>query len=185
MTAMPRSPSERPASAHCDDEAYGRAARALGIEPDIGRHRRHWRRQKAAWLLLLAFIAAGLGGLFGDGLWGRREIGGGALSLRYDPFARLYTETRILIRAAPPADDPTLRLWIDGGYLRDVEIETIAPTPAEGRAVSDGWVYHWRGEPGRAGELVLTVKPGKPGPIHGKLALPGQPPLEFTQFVYP
>jgi hypothetical protein len=160
----------------------------IQLSDDPAFSRKSWKAERAGWFFLAAFLIAGFLGLLGPGLLPQvtREEASG-VQVSFDRFGRHLGEATIrcrLKRESPESRRATL--WIDGGYLDGVAIQSITPPPVEARADSGGSSYSFALEPGAdALELRFEISYRNSGPLRGRLGRSAARAVELRQFVYP
>ncbi|QDV34840.1 hypothetical protein [Tautonia plasticadhaerens] len=166
-----------------------RAVGRLQIQTDPRFQRTMFAVQRAAWAVMAALLLAALLGLFGSGPVSRATAGGGGapLLLEFERFARLDAETTLRARIeAAPGPDGTIRIRIDEGYLRDVQVRRITPEPDHAEVGADVVDYVFRARsPGPRVTVTFAVRPERAGRLRGRISLGDGTPLRFGHFVYP
>jgi hypothetical protein len=161
----------------------------LQIKEDLEHERREWKVQRIAWILMALVLVAAVLGLFGDGLFseGTASTPDGSFALDYPRLARFEAPTTLTARFAPPAaDEESLSLWLEGSYLRDLEIERMTPEP-ESTMTEDGgvrFVYAAR-ETSEPFEVTLHVRFERFGSVSGRVGTSSGAALSVRHFVYP
>jgi hypothetical protein len=162
----------------------------LDIKQDIEYHKRSWRRQRIAWVVMAFVIVATLLGLFGPGLLGDSIAGvkGAPLWMEFNRFGRLQAESttlRIHIEPGATSDQP-LRLWLSRSYLERVHVMHVMPEPQSVEIAADRYVYVIGVQDlSKPTTITFDIEPGRVGLLRGQVGIEGGSPLDFSQFIYP
>ena len=79
-----------------------------------------------------------------------------------------------------------MRLWLSRPYLERVKVERVDPPAEHVELGPAGQTFVFGvGDEARPGAVVFYVAPEQAGLLRGEVALAGEAPLSFTQFVYP
>lgn len=149
--------------------------------------RTSWKAERIGWSALLLFLAAGLAGLLGPGLWPRaRAAGRDGFLLRYDRFGYADTESDLEFRLPRgPGDGRTTSFWLDDPYLSGVVVERIDPDPVRTLVGNGRTEYQFDcAAGGSALPVRIRFSFRRPGTLAGRSGH-GDDVLEFRQFVYP
>lgn len=158
----------------------------LEIAEDLPFQERMWRLQRVGWLVFALIVAATALGLFGAGPLSSATAEQGALRVEYQRFERFETPGSFDVHVAPGAAGATLELSLPHEYLQHVEVTTISPQPRAVRDAGDRVTYEFAlQDAGSPAWITFHVTPQRPGPLRARVGLGDEPPLEFTQFVYP
>lgn len=131
------------------------------MEALLGFQRRSWRVERLGWLAMLGLVLAGLLGAFGGSGWlagATATTPDGALRITYDRVQRQMLPTVFRVEALRPPPDGRLQLRLGDALPAHWRVRSLLPHPAESH--SD------------AGDLVLTLQAGSPGPL---VALEAEP----------
>lgn len=85
--------------------------------------------------------------------------------------------------AAAGADSVTLH--VDQALLAALSIESIRPEPVASRLGPDGAAFIFAAEPGREGQVFVSLRPERYGLIRGNIAVNGSAPLPIRFFIWP
>jgi hypothetical protein len=158
----------------------------LEIAEDMPFQERVWRLQRVGWAVFALIVAASALGLFGAGPLSSATAEQGPLRVEYQRFERFETSGSFDVRVAPGAAGATLELSLPHEYLRHVEVTTVSPQPREVRDGGDRLTYEFvLQDDGAPAWITFHVTPRRPGPLRVWVGLGDEPPVEFTQFVYP
>lgn len=161
----------------------------IQVSQDLPFQRRMWRAQRIGWALMLLTLAAGVGGVFGEGPLARGRAGDptGPLSVDYERISRYFSPDQIRISAAPEAvTADTLRIWLDEAFLAGLRIDRITPEPARVASGAGRIEYAFLvTDPGARATVVFDVAPGRPWLRRGHVGLDRGTPLAVTQFIWP
>lgn len=186
-TAMTDAPPDTPGPRTQPDDAQQDdfAPRHYPIADQIARQRRTWKHERIGFVVLLAFIALALSGLFASGPLSR-HIGSSPqqrLTVEYERFLRNGASSRIvLVARTSPSARATLR--IDRAFLRAHVVENLQPQPLSARSHEGG--LELAGQADERGEfsLYLTIRPDGIGLVRSTAWFEGDS-VVFTQFIYP
>lgn len=164
------------------------AASSLPVGEDMAFQRRNWRAERIAWSIMAALVAAALAGLFGTGPASRASVrdDAGLITVEYDRFLRLGSQTSLRITLAPAAivsGHATVEL--DRDFLRTFRLEGADPAPASALAGPPGLRQVFRTEPGAVARFRLNLRAERIGPAGAGIGLTGGPQLRLAVFVYP
>ncbi len=150
--------------------------------------RREWKVQRAGWMVLAAFLGAGLAGLFGRGpLSHATAHDSGGWRLEYERFTRNHSPSRLtmLVPSRGQPDD-TVSVWIDRRYADQLHIQEIRPTPLTVAVQSDRLIYRFlAGEGIGTLRIVFDFEPQAIGRLRARAGPLGSEGLSFSQLVYP
>lgn len=160
-----------------------RVEKPLPIHEELGLQRWIWRCERLGWVLLGLFVALALAGLFASGgPWAKatRVSEDGQLRVEYERFQRRGAPATLTLELAPGVN----RVGLDEGLVADWTVEALYPQPLR-MTSSDGVL--WLELAGGAGpnRVHLALRPDGLGRVAWRILRPGQPPLEFSAFVYP
>lgn len=149
------------------------------------RQRRSANGQRLGWAAFALILAAALAGLAGPGPLSWAGASGELVEVGYERFARRLGDTSLEVTVrSDPATPGTARLWISGGYLRELEIRQITPEPGSWTADGAGVVLEFP-VTGERAEIDIQISPDHFGTLHGAVGVPGRAPATFWQFIYP
>jgi hypothetical protein len=160
----------------------------LEIDSDVGFQQREWRFERVGWVAMLLVAFAALAGAFGRGPLSKAEAGGGGpLRVRYERFARHNSPAALELEvAAVGAADSTVRVWFDHEYLSNFDLQHIIPEPETAEASPARTTYVFRvSDPSRPARITFGLVPQGVGRLRGQVGLPGAPPVELSQFIFP
>lgn len=150
--------------------------------------RREWRFERVGWGAIAVVLAAGLAGLFGGDALASASVSsvdGGAIA-HYERIVRHGALSRVELRLAPAATgDSTVVVSIDEEYLRDMDLQRVAPAPLRVRASSGRVEFHLlRLDPAQPMTVVLSLQPGAAGSRRAALRT-NHGVLDLRQLVLP
>lgn len=157
------------------------------VHEDMAFQRRSWRVQKVGQLLVVAFVLAGLAGLFGGGGFARDEVAaaGSELRVEYPRFVRAHAPFDVVIHARPRADADNLSLWVDDALLEALRVERVSPQPKE-EALADGkLVYRFALRAASPAPVRLRLEATKNGTAKGAIGIVGGAQVDLATFVHP
>jgi hypothetical protein len=161
----------------------------LEIDQDLRFQKREWAFERVSWVVMALFVLAGLLGLLGRGPMSYQTAASpdGTVSVEYERFVNHRAGAQMTVRV--PGDvtaGGTFRLVINQDYLRGVQVQQITPTPDTTEAGEGRQVFVFRAaDPGRPTAVVFYLEAEGPATLTGRISIPGGPPAEFTQVVYP
>ena len=139
-------------------------------------------------VVMVAFVVAGLAGLFGRGPFSHRteRSDASALAVDFEPIARSQAPTQVTFHIANPTDAPTVDLFIGTNTVEPMGLQRIEPEPVATKAVKDGLVLSLAIPPGtQDSEIRLMLQPAVIGENELIAQLAGHDPIRWTQFVMP
>lgn len=140
---------------------------ALDLE-EVPTMRRAWRFERVGWSAIALLLAAGLAGLFGDGMLAAATVASddGSTVVQFERIVRHGAPTQIQLQLAPSSagTDTLIVLSLDDRYLDAVDVSRITPEPIRVRALAGGVEYQLlRGAPTERMTITLAVQPRAPG----------------------
>jgi hypothetical protein len=163
-----------------------RSARNAEIEQDIEHEKREWKIERVGWVIMAVLLLAALAGLLGTGPLSKAVAGDRASSLwvEYHRFERYQSPTKITIHVR--SDNPHIRLWINDGFVRMVDLTHIDPEPDHVEAGSTRYTFPMT-LTDTDKDIVVTVyfKTNEFGRMNTEIGLEEGPSLSFSQLVYP
>lgn len=163
----------------------------LELDEHHHQHRREHLVERIAWPLLYALLAAIGFGLLGQGPLADVELrtadGRGAVAFQRFMTVRSGQELQITLPPVRGGTDGAAAstVVISHGWLRDVDVQRLAPEPAQSRLQSDGVAYVFHHEASRPVQVQLQFEPRTVGRLQGTVSVAGAEPLALHQFVYP
>lgn len=155
-------------------------------DPSAAGRFRRWRRTGR--ILILVTVIAALLGLMGDGPLSKADAYGGYIRVRYPRFTRVsQTEAITLVMEAPVTRGGSCTFWVDDGYLRLFNVESITPAPGPAVVTGTHVMYTFRCAPGEEARvrLRLTSTPGSAGPLVGEIGVAEGGYAQLRQYVWP
>ncbi len=146
---------------------------------------------KAEWvghMVMLAFVVAGLAGVFGRGPLSHRteKTAESALAVDFEPIARSQAPTQVTFHIDNPTDTPEMNLFIGSNSVEPMGLQRIQPQPIATKAVQDGLTLTLSIPPHTHGaEIRLNLEPSSLGQNQLIAQLEGHDPIRWTQFVLP
>ncbi|HTK86415.1 MAG TPA: hypothetical protein VL329_01725 [Nitrospiraceae bacterium] len=161
----------------------------LDINQDLDFQGRCWAVQRIGWIVMALLVLSALLGLFGRGLFSHTLISDPSipLSVEYERFGRYQSPLSLRLHVDPfPSGDGKMRLWFSRDFLRDVQIQSIAPPPDRVELSPNGTIYLFGlAQPSQGGEVTVHFEAQTIGPLRGKVGLTDSPAIAFTQWIYP
>ena len=162
-----------------DDATAKQAMFADADAPNYSaRFRRGWIAQRVGWAAMVALVAAGLTGAFGSGPASSTHAEAPRLSVNYERFLRLESQTELAFRI--DGGGPT-ELWLAAPYASRFKIEAVTPEPQAMRAERGRVVFEF--DLSGPSDVVFHVRPRQVGLLEGQAGVGA--PLELSHFVYP
>ena len=146
------------------------------------------RAEQAGRVIMVAFVAASVAGLFGRGPYSHRteRLADSALAVDFEPIARSQTGTQVTFHLKNATDAPTLNLFIGTNVVEPMGLQRILPQPVSTQAVQDGLLLTVAVPPGtHDATLRLMLQPVGVGPNEFVARLQGHDALHWTQLVVP
>jgi len=166
--------------------AQSRTTHGLEISQRLKEQAIEWKVERIAWVVMALILLAALAGLLGPGPLSKAVAGdrASALWVEYHRFERYQAPTKLIIHLTPPARE--IRLWINYGFMRNVDLEHIDPEPERSEAGADRYSFPFVLNDTK-NEIILTVyfKANEFGMLHTEMGLENGPSLRFSQMVYP
>ncbi len=137
---------------------------------------------------MIGVVSAALLGLFGIGPLSETRAGGppDALELEYERYIRHGQPFDVLVRFHPGAlTGGKARLWVNRAYLRPLLTERIIPEPEVIQLHSDRVTFQFDASGDGVTEVRFRFIPTGYWTNRGQIGLPTQPPVTFSQFIYP
>ena len=160
----------------------------LEIEQDVDFAWKEWKIQHWGWFGMLIVVAAGLLGLFGEGLLSHSIAGAPPLEGEYGRFERLLSPSEIVIHVLPPkAPNGEVRVQVDRDFLSHYTLRRIVPEP-DSTELSPGWVTHIfkvGDEDGQPLDITFQLESNQIGITRGRIGVQNGPSVEITQLIYP
>jgi hypothetical protein len=162
---------------------------SLEAEENLRVQRISWKLERVGWVLCAIALALAAIGLFGGGPLSSAtaKSADGAITLRYDRFARNGAPERLEVELQPSAfRDGEAKLWISRDFFAGVRIQQIVPQPESVELLPDRILYHFH-SPGRSGsiQVVFDYTPGSIGQMKVTMGTEGGVESHFWQLVYP
>ena len=160
----------------------------LELEQNLKIQRRVWVSERIGWLLMAAFVAGGLSGVFGSGpvteARAQGTVANRTLKVDFHRVVRSEAPATYEVRVDGVSGDE-LRLWVDDAFLEDMRIESMQPEPERVEIAGDRKVFVFAmAAPGKA-RIELEVEPQRIGPHAGSMGMEGGPAVPLSQFVLP
>jgi hypothetical protein len=161
----------------------------LEIEQDLSFTRLEWVIQRVGWGVMGLVVILALLGVFSSGPLSHTTVTSmdARVSLQYDQFVRFLAPTILQVHLDSEANrDQQTRLWLDRRYLQGVEVQQITPQPERVEAAAERFTYVFNLTADEQPTTVtFHVQLNTMGPLSGRIGLDNDPPLSFSQFVYP
>jgi hypothetical protein len=172
--------------------ADAKASDELNIneERDIAYHRKEWRAQRFAWVVMLLLVIAALLGLLGAPGWlgtATTTAADGSIEIEYDRISRYHAPTELVIAVDPAfVEDSEIRLWIGAGYAESLSIDAIVPEPERAEVRADGVVYTFNvADASGPLQIVVHYEHDSYWRANGELGLANGEPVKMSQVVMP
>jgi hypothetical protein len=162
----------------------------MEINQDQGFLKKAWTVQRVGWVVMVLLLLAALVGLLGGGGPLSQATAGAAsdpLQIEYQRLARHQTPTELRLALGPTAArDGVFRVWLARGFLQQMQITSITPTPERVETSEDRLVYEFPAAGGVSSTgVTFFVEPNQIGSLRGQAGLPDGPTLSLNVFVYP
>jgi len=148
-----------------------------------------WRIQRIGRVVMFLFVLAGIGGLFGRGLFSKTTATqpGSHLQITYEWVARYQTPSIIEVVVDKKAiQNGFVRLRINGDILDKLRLQKISPQPWLTELLPADNTLIFRANPAQdSAKIRLAIQPGRIGKVHVSIGLDGLPAVEFDQFIWP
>ena len=168
--------------------AHSRLSAALERDQREPVLQREWRFERLGWGMLALILAAGVFGVFGDGVvaTASSRSADGAVVLRYGRIIRRDAPAELELRlAAAPVADSVVVISLSEDYLGGMDVERVVPEPILVRASSGRVEHHLlRLAPPRPMVVRFSVRANAIGTRRAAFAVDGRV-LSFRQLVLP
>lgn len=159
----------------------------LELEQDERILRREVVLERVGWVVLTAFILAGLIGLLGAGpLSARSDTSpGGLVTVDYDAIGHHEADNSLILRFAPDAVQAgSITVALTGSWVAAVDIQSVSPDPAQQRATPGGLVLEFPVEGSGVTEVIISYRSQAHGALGAQVSV-GDDSVSFTEFVLP
>lgn len=147
-------------------------------------YRRNWLFERVGWLVMAAFVAAAVAGVFGGGWLSSVRTTREGLTVEYPRFARAQSPLKLTVEWQ--ASQPETVLWIARSYVDRFDVEEVRPTPAAVAIGADRMYYTFRTrDAGTRAAASFSLKARRAGVLRGSLGVERGPELETRQWVFP
>jgi len=160
------------------------ASREYPIREDMRFQDRLWRRERAAWLVLILLVAVGLSGALGVGPLSWKKASAGPLTVAYERFQRATRLSKFSFDVAEHGGSD-VRLHLNAAFQKNFEISSIQPQPSRSTAEADGIDLTFAGEPRRDARIVIWAHSRHYGLSDITAQAGSEAPVPFWVFVYP
>ncbi len=148
-----------------------------------------WRRaERCGRVVMLAFVIAGLVGLFGRGPYSHRTETSPAsgLAIDFEPIARAQASTQVTFHLHNGSGTPFLSLFVSGNMVEPMGLQGIIPQPLTTRVTDGGLLLTIAVPPGTQDvQLRMMLNPAGMGVNRLTARLVDRAGLSWTQFVVP
>ena len=144
--------------------------------------------ERAGRVVMVLFVAAGLGGLLGHGAYSHRtaQSAESALAVDFEPVARSQSNTQITFHLDNPTAAPTLDLFVGTNMVEPMGLKAMVPQPVSTQVVPDGLVMTVAVPSGtHDAKFRLMLEPTALGDNTLEARLQDHAMLRWTQFVAP
>jgi hypothetical protein len=145
-----------------------------------------WRVQRATFVVLALFVAAGIAGLFGRGPLSKKTVQTEGLKIQYERFARFRTSAvmRISVDRAL-AQNGRVNLFVSQAVVDTLSISQTTPSPVATAITGDGEVFTFDVADGSPLLFKFSQEPSTFGIVSGRIGVPAAAQLDIKQIVYP
>lgn len=162
---------------------------SLEIDQDLDFQRRSWIVQRVGWGVIGVALIAAMLGVFGSGPLSYTSVRDpqGPLILRYSRLTRYQAPTTLELQIGHgAARAETVRVWFTTAYLRAVQLQHVTPQPERVEGGGERTTFVFRlSSPGQSAVVFFHFQPEQVGSLAGQVGVESNPPLSFSQFVYP
>jgi hypothetical protein len=162
---------------------------SLDIGQDLEYEQRALKIQKVAFVIWALLLIAALAGLCGPGPLSQATTStpDKAVQVQYNRFARMQAPTDLEVHLGPGvAKEGHVPITLSDQYAENVEVRSVTPQPSGTHVGADGVTYSYDvPDAGQPGLVVFHLHPEKMGRLNGEIKVGDQPPLSFSQIVYP
>jgi hypothetical protein len=149
--------------------------------------RREWRASRIGWVLLTAFVLAGLVGLLGDGPISSTRASGqaGVVTVEHNQVIHHASAESLTIVLTPEAiERGRIAVDVTGDWAQGMDVDSIRPTPVQQSLLADGVRWEWL--VAEAGRTTVTIgyQAEQHGLVEGTVRVLHDE-VSFSQFVMP
>jgi hypothetical protein len=155
---------------------------ALAMDQPAEFLRRERLAQQVGVVLLTIFVVAGLAGLFGNGPLAEAEVTAGAVTVRFERFARQSYRTHVEI-SVTGIEAATVHVTVPRAFLDNVDVLEVRPPDTLKRLEREVAIFELPSNAGAA-TLVLHYEAKSYGVLEADVAVNGQPPAHLRQIVF-
>ena len=150
-------------------------------------YRGHGIVELTGFACLVLFVAAAMGGAFGDGPASNATgaSGDGSLQVEYQRFCRRHAPQEIRVTVPTQRGVNHVELTFNSEYLRRVQITEIAPQPQQATAQSEGRLRFVTDGSGTPLTVQLHVQAQRAGFQQAVVSVARHGDVQLKQFVYP
>ena len=161
----------------------------LEIHQELSHERREWMIERIGWVAMALLLLTALIGLLGPGPLSSTTAGdrSSAIWAEYNRFDRYQAPILLRVHLGPGAAvGGKSRLWLNRGFIENVELRHIDPEPESVEAGPDRFVYTFNlPYTDRATAVTYHLEANRFWRMPIRIGLDGGPELQFSQFIYP
>ncbi|HEV2087673.1 MAG TPA: hypothetical protein VGR21_05125 [Cryptosporangiaceae bacterium] len=165
-----------------------RNSSGLQLEENLAFERREALVERVAWPVIAAVLVAAVAGVFGAGPVSRTttENRDGTVSVTYQRFARQVADTQLQVRVAPGAvREGTVTVFISAGWIANVDLRQVIPSPDKATRTDDGVYYEFSGRPQAPVVVSFGYRPNGAGLQSATVHAGNTGGAELWQLIYP
>jgi hypothetical protein len=159
----------------------------LQIRQHHGFQRSEWRMERVGWVMLAAFVAAGLAGLLGPGPLSHSTVAGpaGVVSVEHERLTHHEADDSITIGVSQEAiEADTLTIELTGTWWEGIDLSGIWPEPSAQATIPGGVALQFDVARPADVSVLLTFRAQQHGSLDATVTVPGDQ-VAFVQFVFP
>lgn len=150
--------------------------------------RQEWRLERLGWLAIALLLSAAILGVFGPGLFSRRQAASesGGLKATYEATERYEAPASLHLTIVPASGAETISLTVSRAFTDQVTLEEILPRPRAMTVTPEGLRLDFTaaGFPSTGVPILIRYKNDHFGPLRYELSL-GPESVRINQFVLP
>lgn len=152
----------------------------LDLNERLDLHRKGWQVQPFGKALIVAFMIAGLLGLFGNGWLSKQNIRQGRAQVSYERFFRRDGKMELEVSMTGVSGRSAISFPL--AYLKDIEITQVMPQP-ERSFIREGQVWYVY-EADQNLQARFSLRPQTRGSIYGSVYV-NEENIPIHHFIFP
>lgn len=155
----------------------------LQVDEDLAWQERAWVVQRVAWGAFAVVLLAAAAGFCGTGPASSATAGDSRFQVSYHRFLRYQAPATVEVEV--PVEGGEVTVWVDGSYLREMELQHVVPEPDSVEAGEARHSFTFMPAPDASRIVVaFSFRPGRFGRIEGRLGADDRA-VTITHLIYP